>query len=184
MDGDCSCPMALNCKHVAATLLDALSETSLRSCLLCHLHTQPSLPLRKRRRPRQSWVSKSIPGSTMSAARRGAANGAADESQRLLYCLGPSDDAMPCLAVSLRSGSPCARVVTYADNYSSPSPYEFKPERAPKYYLRCRCRHHDCCDTRLASGGYFDQGPHTEEVLRRIVATGRAFLARPQADRR
>ena len=26
IDGDCSCPMAFNCKHVAATLLEALSD--------------------------------------------------------------------------------------------------------------------------------------------------------------
>src|SRR5206468_6937652 len=26
IEGDCSCPMAFNCKHVAATLLEALSD--------------------------------------------------------------------------------------------------------------------------------------------------------------
>lgn len=172
IEGDCSCPMAFNCKHVAATLLEVLSAkvpeapSSTPSIQKAGTNNTlapsapPVLPLEI-----QSWI-EDVGRSVRSG------DVAADGSQRLLYCLEPSDDTMPYLAVSLRS----VRVNkggAYASNYASPSLFEFKPDRAPKYFddvdvdllteIRSRIRN------------YYSQGPYPEELLKRIVATGRAF---------
>lgn len=166
IDGDCTCPMAFNCKHVAATLLEALSdnESSERTAARSIKAQAPSAP------PVlgfevNTWID------NVGRAARGSGH-AGDESQKLLYCLQPSDSAVPCLVVSLRSVR-LRKDGSYADNYTSPSPYEFKPERAPKYFRDADLDIMTAVKARVR--GYFDQGPHTEELLRRIVATGRAF---------
>lgn len=172
LDGDCSCPMAFNCKHVAATLLEALNGKA-HPILASEPVAQAAKPA-KAQAPStppvlgfelDSWID-----SVGRAAR--SSDHAADESQRLLYCLHPSDGAMPYLAVSLRSVR-LRKGGDYADNYGSPSPYEFKPERAPKYFrdvdIDIVTEVHSCFRN------YYAQGPYSEELLRRIVATGRAF---------
>jgi superfamily II DNA or RNA helicase len=168
LGGDCSCPMAFNCKHVAATLLEVLSgrETNAPSTPKAGTGniSKPSAP------PVlgfevQSWI-EDVGRSVRSS------DAPADGSQRLLYCLEPSDEAMPYLIVSLRSVR-INKGGTYAGNYTSPSLFEFKPDRAPKYF--------DDVDvdllTQLTSRirGYYSQGPYPEELLKRLVATGRAF---------
>lgn len=174
LDGDCSCPMAFNCKHVAATVLEALSGKATSVLAPVPVRPPPVPKPAKTQAPSappvlgfevDSWID-----SVGRAAR--SSDSAADESQRLLYCLQPSDEARPYLAVSLRSVR-LRKGGDYADNYSSPSPYEFKPERAPKYFRDVDV---DIVTAVKATfRGYYDQGPHTEELLRRIVATGRAF---------
>lgn len=172
LDGDCSCPMAFNCKHVAATLLEALNgkahpvlaSESLAQATKPAKAQAPSAPLVLGHEV-DTWID-----SVGRAAR--SSDYAADESQRLLYCLHPSDGAMPYLAVSLRSVR-LRKGGDYADNYSSPSPYEFKPERAPKYFRDVDVDIVTEVHSRVRN--YYAQGPYSEELLRRIVATGRAF---------
>ncbi|WP_050044710.1 DEAD/DEAH box helicase [Bradyrhizobium sp. LTSP849] len=172
IEGDCSCPMALNCKHVAATLLEALSDKEPSKL--------PPAPPPQADKPAKVQAPSAPPVlglevntwiDTVGRAAR-SSDYAAEESPRLLYCLVPSSDPMPYLTVSLRSVQP-RKGGAYADNYNSPSPYEFKPERAPKYFLDVDVDIMTAVKARIR--GYSDQGPHTEEVLRRIVATGRAF---------
>lgn len=172
LDGDCSCPMAFNCKHVAATLLEALNGKD--SLELASVPGAPAAKPAKAQAPSappvlgfevDSWID-----SVGRAAR--SSDYAADESQRLLYCLHPSDEAMPYLAVSLRSVR-LRKGGDYADNYGSPSPYEFKPERAPKYFRDVDVDIVAEVHSRVSN--YYAQGPYSEELLRRIVATGRAF---------
>jgi SWIM zinc finger len=129
LDGECSCPMALNCKHVAATVLEALTgkQPSSQSALAGKRETSaapaPILPYEV-----TAWidsVGKALRGDDYSP----------DETQRLLYSLQPSQNSerMPVLTVSLIS----ARINKGGDfgrNYSQPSLGDFSPERAPKYY--------------------------------------------------
>ncbi|HEV2157357.1 DEAD/DEAH box helicase [Bradyrhizobium sp.] len=169
LEGDCSCPMAFNCKHVAATLLEALSDkepTELASApfpIPSKAQAPPTPPVLGFEV--NTWID------TVGRAAR-SSDYAADESQRLLYCLHPSDDPMPYLAVSLRSVR-LRKGGDFADSYSSPSLYEFKPDRAPKYF-----RDVDVDIVTEVNGrirNYHAQGPYPEELLQRIVATGRAF---------
>ncbi|MBB4368138.1 superfamily II DNA or RNA helicase [Bradyrhizobium sp. cir1] len=162
--GDCSCPMDHNCKHVAATLLEALSG---KEASATHTQAAPSGPSAPPVLSSEltSWID------SVGRAARGSGDGA-DESQCLLYCLQPSEGAMPRLALSLRS----VRVLKgggFAGNYTSPSLFEFKPERAPKYFRDVDVD----IMTQVAAGvrSYYEQGPYSEELLKRIVATGRAF---------
>lgn len=164
LDGDCSCPVEYNCKHVAATLLEALSGKEGSATSTQVAHSAPSAP------PALSSELTSWIDSVGQAVRDDGAR--ADQSQCLLYCLQPSDHAMPRLELSLRS----VRVLKgggLADNYTSPSLFEFKPERAPKYFRDVDID----IMTQVAAGvrGYYEQGPYSEELLKRIVATGRAF---------
>lgn len=101
LDGDCSCPMAFNCKHVAATLLEALNGKD--SLELASVPGAPAAKPAKVQAPSvppvlgyelDTWID-----SVGRAAR--SSDHATDESQRLLYCLDTSDDAM--LAISLRA---------------------------------------------------------------------------------
>ncbi|WP_349630138.1 DEAD/DEAH box helicase [Bradyrhizobium manausense] len=172
IDGDCSCPMAFNCKHVAATLLEALSDKEPSELA--------SVPPPQAAKPGKAQAPSTPPVlgfevttwiDTVGRAARGS-DYAADESPRLLYCLDPSDDPMPYLEISLRSVQ-LRKGGAYADNYSSPSPYDFKPERAPKYFRDVDVDIMTEISGRLRN--YHTQGPHPEELLRRIVATGRAF---------
>lgn len=164
--------MAFNCKHVAATLLDVLSDKT-QSDPVSASPTRAAKPGAAQTPSAppvlgfevNTWIE------NVGRAVR-STGGAADESQRLLYCLAPSDGATPCLLVSPRSVR-VRKGGDYADNYSSPSPYEFKPERAPKYFQDVDVDIMSAVKARVRA--YFDQGPHTEEVVRRIVATGRAF---------
>lgn len=172
IDGGCSCPMAFNCKHVAATLLEALNGKA-PPVLASEPVAQAAKPA-KVQAPSAPPVLAYEVNTWIDGVGRAARSSdyAADESQRLLYCLHPSDDAMPYLAVSLRSVR-LRKGGDYADNYSSPSPYEFKPERAPKYFRDVDVDIVTEVNSRVRN--YYAQGPHPEELLHRIVATGRAF---------
>lgn len=172
IDGDCSCPMAFNCKHVAATLLEALGDRQ-RS-------TSGSASPARVAKPIETQVPSAPPAlgfevlTWIDNVGRASRNSdqAADESQRLLYCLQPSAGAMPSLAISLRSVR-LRKGGDFADSYTTPSLYEFKPERAPKYFRDVDVDIVTAVKARVRD--YADQAPHSEDVLRRIVATGRAF---------
>ena len=130
LDGECSCPMTFNCKHVAATLLEALSgkpqpPNTARAGEQGELvpRAPPPLPYEI-----NEWLEK------FGTALRGD-DYPAELNQRLLYCFASSHDnsQTPVLAVSLRS----VRVLKggdFATNYAQPNVHDFAPERAPKYY--------------------------------------------------
>ncbi len=153
LNGECSCPMTFNCKHVVATLLEALSgkpqppnTASAGKQVELVPRAPPPLPYEV-----NEWLEK------FGTALRGD-DYPAELNQRLLYCLDPSHDGVhtPVLAVSLRS----VRVLKggdFATNYAQPSVHDFAAERAPKYYRDSRYRHFDTAfapgraDTAIAS---------------------------------
>ena len=170
LDGECSCPMALNCKHVAATVLEALSTKQPL--------TQPVLPSKTAAAPPvpvlpyevTAWldiVGKALRGDEYPA----------DQTQRLLYCLQPSQNGerMPVLTVSLIS----ARVLKGGDfggNYSQPSLGDFSPERAPKYYRDIDIEILTQLSNRPREYGYYPgQRLQSAELLQQVIATSRAF---------
>ncbi len=169
LDGECSCPMADNCKHVAATLLEVLSGKEL-----------PTLP-----RVQEAAPSKSAPppvlGYEVATWLENVGKAIRDDdypaelNQRLLYRLHPSHEGeqTPLLAVSLLSVR-VGKGGSLSDSYTQPSVAEFLPERAAKYY-----RASDIDILKHLSGlsrGYgYRQAPQTAELLQRIIATGRAY---------
>jgi superfamily II DNA or RNA helicase len=178
IDGECSCPMVSNCKHVAATLLEALNgkEPSAEAALpgrqkaVADDAPAPSVPVLPY--DVTAWldnIGKAVRGDDYPS----------DLSQRLLYCLQPSQDGarMPGLAVSLLS----VRVLKggeFGGSLTRPSVSDFSPERAPKYYrdadidilvrLSSRRREYDYYS-------YSDHRLQSAELLQRVIATGRAF---------
>jgi superfamily II DNA or RNA helicase len=171
LDGECSCPMAVNCKHVAATVLEALSgrqssnESASPGKQGVAAAAAPVLPYEV-----IAWldiVGKAVRGDDYPA----------DLTQRLLYCLEPSENGerMPFLTVSLIS----TRVLKggdFAGNYSQPSLGDFSPDRAPKYYrdidIDILVR---LTNRRKEYGYYSEQRLQSAELLQQIIATGRAF---------
>lgn len=163
LDGECSCPMAFNCKHVAATLLEALNGTAPSGMAKVPAQKAPE-PLPYEVREWLETFGKALHGDDYSA----------DVTQRLLYCLHASHEGVqvPVLAVSLRS----VRVLkggALAANYAQPSIRDFSTARAPKYYLNVDIEIMTQLSA-LARGDYHEQ-PKPAELLQRIVATGRAF---------
>jgi superfamily II DNA or RNA helicase len=165
LDGECSCPMDLNCKHVAATLLEALSG---KQSALPGKPETPLLPVL----PYEVTAWLDIVGKAL----RGD-DYAADQTQRLLYCLQPSQNSerMPVLTVSLIS----VRVLKGGDfggNYSQPSLGDFSPERAPKYYRDIDIEILTQLSNRPREYDYYPgQRLQSAELLQQIIATGRAF---------
>jgi superfamily II DNA or RNA helicase len=170
LDGECSCPMAVNCKHVAATVLEALStkQPSTQAVLPSKTVVAPAAPVL----PYEvtAWldiVGKALRGDDYPP----------DLTQRLLYCLEPSenDERMPFLTVSLIS----ARVLKGGDfggNYSQPSLGDFSPERAPKYYRDIDIEILIQLSNRPKEYGYYPgQRLQSAELLQQVIATGRAF---------
>ena len=170
LDGECSCPMTFNCKHVVATLLEALNGkqrpsggTMAGEQKTLAPSVPPPLPYEV-----NEWLE------NFGRALRGD-DYPAELNQRLLYCLGPFQEGMhtPVLAVSLRS----VRVLKagdFATNYAQPSVSDFTPERAPKYYRDVDI---DILTQLAARSNRYHYRPRLQsgELLQRIVATGRAF---------
>jgi superfamily II DNA or RNA helicase len=171
LDGECDCPMTLNCKHVAATVLEALSgkqpSTGAASPGKRESATAPAPVLPYEVTAWLDIVGKAVRGDDYSP----------DETQRLLYCLQPSQNSerMPVLMVSLIS----ARVNKGGDfgrNYSQPSLGDFSPERAPKYYRDVDIGILTQLSNRPREYGYYPgQRLQSAELLQQIIATGRAF---------
>jgi superfamily II DNA or RNA helicase len=163
LDGDCSCPMTFNCKHVVATLLEALSATETSDTVQTGKRAvPPPLPYEV-----NAWLE------NFGEVFRGD-DYPPEVNQRLLYCLGPAHDQgqTPILAVSLRS----VRLLKggdFAANYAQPSVHDFVAERAPKYY---RDSDIDILTQLSRRSRYaYRSEPQPAELLQRIVATGRAF---------
>ncbi|MBR1278183.1 DEAD/DEAH box helicase [Bradyrhizobium sp. AUGA SZCCT0283] len=170
LDGECSCPMTFNCKHVVATLLEALSgKPQPPNTARAGKQGEPA-PRAPPPLPYEinEWLEK------FGTALRGD-DYPAELNQRLLYCLGPSHDGAqtPVLAISLRS----LRVLKggdFATNYAQPSVHDFVAERAPKYYRDADIDILTQLSRRSSRYSYREQ-PQSVELLQRIVATGRAF---------
>ncbi|HEX9208871.1 MAG TPA: SNF2-related protein, partial [Bradyrhizobium sp.] len=174
--GNCSCPMALNCKHVVATLLEAMSEK--------RPSAEPGSPHREAEVSPRSAPSGRPPGvlpyeinnwlEKLGSAIRGD-DYPPELNQRLLYCLHPSDERapMPVLAISLLS----VRILKNGDfsaNYTQPQVVDFSPDRAAKYYRDSDLDILSQLHAR-ARGQYFGAVPQSAGLLQMIVATGRAF---------
>ena len=174
LDGDCSCPMNSNCKHVAATLLEAIGKSDRRSEA-----ASPSVPSSAADRLLQA--AKPLPHDVINwlesvgKATRGD-DYPGEITQRLLYCLNPSrDTAQPRVDVSLVS-SHVGKGGAFGASVSYPSFENFEAARAAKYY-----RDSDI-DILLQLSGRQDYSTspqaYSAELLKRIVATGRAFWLR------
>ncbi|WP_375411016.1 SNF2-related protein [uncultured Bradyrhizobium sp.] len=175
LDGECSCPMAFNCKHVAATVLEVLSGKQPPS--------GPTLP--GQRNAQTTIVTPAVPVLSyevttwldiVGKAVRGD-DYPADLTQRLLYCLQPprSSVCFPFLTVSLIS----VRLLNsgeYGGKYTQPSLWNFSPERAPKFY---RDMDIDILGRLSSIHRIYDnnssQRLQSAELLQQIIATGRAF---------
>ncbi|MEH2541813.1 MULTISPECIES: DEAD/DEAH box helicase [unclassified Bradyrhizobium] len=167
LDGECSCPMSFNCKHVAATLLEATSGKPSSVGSTATEQAAATLP------PVLGYEVVSWLENIGNAVR--GDDYPAELNQRLLYRLHPAHEGVqtPLLAVSLLS----VRVLKGGDfggNYSQPSVSDFASERAPKYY---RDSDIDILSQISATsrGVYYSQRPLSGELLQRIVATGRAY---------
>jgi superfamily II DNA or RNA helicase len=173
IDGECSCPMTLNCKHVAATLLEALNgkgtpseaASPSRPVLVPDHAPSPAPPVLSI--AVTDWlesVGKSIRGDDYPD----------DITQRLLYRLEPSEDGarLPRAGVSLLS----VRVQKgggFGALVSQPSVSDFAAERAPKYYRDCDI---DILVQLTRQDGYsYNYRAQSAELLKRMVATGRTF---------
>ena len=132
LHGECSCPMMMNCKHVVATMLEALREEE-PSAELALPRAREQAPSVAARPPILSldvniWIE------NVGKAVRDD-NSPAEMNQRLLYRLHPSHEGvqMPMLVVSLLS----VRVQKggeFGGSLTHPSVSDFMPERAAKYY--------------------------------------------------
>ncbi|HMM90047.1 DEAD/DEAH box helicase [Bradyrhizobium sp.] len=169
VDGECSCPMSVNCKHVAATLLEATSngpQPASASTIAKIAPTLSSLP------PVLGYAVTEWLDSIGNAVR--GDDYPAGLNQRLLYRLHPSGEGVqtPVLAVSLLSVK-VLKDGTFGSNPARPSPSEFLPERAPKYY---RDADVDILgQLSVWRGTYYAPRPLPAELVQRIVATGRAY---------
>ena len=165
LDGDCTCPMGFNCKHVVATLLQALSGEPSPKAMAARQDPPAPKPL-----PYEviDWLDK------FGRASRGD-DYPADLNQRLVYCFQPFCEGVqtPVLQVSLRSVR-VQKAGDLAGNFAQPSIFDFAPERAPKYY---RDTDIDIVTQLSASSKRYEDRdrPKPVELLQRIVETGRAF---------
>ena len=168
IDGTCSCPVGFNCKHVAATLIEA---TAARGAL-----SQGSLPGLARSEPvpvlapeLHDWLDKiggSIRGNDYPS----------DVSQRLLYCLQPfaRDGRMPLVSVSLLSVK-ARKDGTLSDHTSRSNPGP-DLDRFPAFY-----READLEIVQGLSREYQTFGKpefylvRSTRLLQQIVKTGRAY---------
>ncbi|MEH2608251.1 DEAD/DEAH box helicase [Bradyrhizobium sp. AZCC 1693] len=168
LDGECSCPMSFNCKHAAATLLEATSGKPLPAPAPMAAGQAAAAPMPVLGYEVTNWLD------NVGNAVRGD-DYPAELNQRLLYRLHPSREGVqtPVLAISLLS----VRILKGGDfggNPAQPSVSDFAPERAPKYY---RDADIDILTQLSASsrGAYYSPRPLPAKLLQRIVATGRAY---------
>jgi superfamily II DNA or RNA helicase len=174
IDGECTCPMVSNCKHVAATLLEALTAEPIGAKLPSEesagVGSLPSQAAPVLSSDVTDWlekIGKAIRGNEYPA----------DISQRLLYRLqaSQSEAEMPRLHVSLLSAK-IGRGGELGGNITQPSEYDFVAERAPKYFRDCDIDILVRLSSQLKVGAYSRHGgPISAKLLQEIVETGRAF---------
>lgn len=165
ISGSCSCPMAYNCKHVAATLLQALRGGPAK-----RIEASTSSPEGEPLSPEvAAWLD------LIGKARRGDEY-PPDISQRLLYIL--SGDALgsqvsrpavtPCSVRLLKSGA-------FSDKVSKTDLSNFNPDTAAQYYRDV--------DIELVAAIVRERRDYSTQawpirridVLRQMIDTGRAY---------
>ncbi len=173
--GDCTCPVGFNCKHVAATLVEALHEEGTatgaahasRQNVLPGLASPQAMPVLPSEL--NDWLER------IGSAVRGNEY-PADVRQRLLYCLQPfaREGRMPHLAVSVLSVK-LRKDGEFSDHVGR-SNLSFDPVRSPAFYRNA--------DLDIIIGlsreyrSYGDSNVYfvrSVELLRQMVNTGRAY---------
>ena len=176
IEGECTCPVSLNCKHVAATLLEALNGRTApaRATLPARgpaargeaTPAAPVLPLEL-----NDWLEK------VGTAIRGD-DYPPEVVQRLLYCVQPQarEGRMPHLALSVMS-TRLRKDGGFANQVSRPNLSSVNLENPPAYYraadvdiVRGLAREY-----RSYAGRDVVYLVRDAELLRRIVDTGRAY---------
>lgn len=175
IDGDCTCPVGFNCKHVAATLVEAMRKKgpatdatpATRQGMLPGFVRPQAVPVLPPEL--NDWLEKiggSIRGNDYPA----------DVRQRLLYCVKPyaREGRMPHLAVSLLSVK-LLKDGTLSDHVSRSTPGS-DPDRAPAFYRDA--------DQDIVVGLAREYRPYGQSevylvrsvgLLQQIVNTGRAY---------
>ncbi|MEN2788156.1 DEAD/DEAH box helicase [Sphingomonas oligophenolica] len=175
--GDCTCPVGYNCKHVAATLLEALSGrwSAAGTVSPAPISAMSSAATQSANQPLPfeitAWLER------IGKASRGN-DYPADVVQRLLYILKPEalGQQIPHPALSLLS----ARLLkggSLSNNVSSPSLSGFDPDRAAKYYRDIDIEIIGALSReRTGYGIYYGGQPvRSTDLLRQMTETGRAY---------
>jgi superfamily II DNA or RNA helicase len=175
VEGDCTCPMSYNCKHVAATLLEASAEkattTGAKFPTVRGVAGTAATPAAEAlSHELNDWLER------VGAAIRGN-DYPADVTQRLLYRVQPHprEGRTPHLAVSLLSVR-LRKDGSFSSQVTRPSFSSFDPDKAPAYY-----RAADIEIVTALSRGYRSYGQQDvylvrqTGILHQIVATGRAY---------
>ncbi len=173
IDGDCSCPISLNCKHVAATLLEIVNGDGAVSAPVAAAHNRRPGNVSSQKPPALAYDVIAWLDKIGTAARGNDYPG--DVTQRLLYRLSPAfhGGGMPRLDISLLSAR-VAKGGGFGKDVKRPSGYRFSADHAPKYFRDCDI----AIVTRLSDHldiNHFSHQPVTAELLREIVQTGRAY---------
>jgi len=160
IDGDCSCPLQFNCKHVAATLYAVMAERS-------------SLPRKKRAKkdeavPFHHWLG--VVGQT-SPSIQSRDEYPSDVRQRLIYILRP--DGKRGLKLSFES----VRLLK-DDKYGKSTPYSSKSilsRSVPRYILSMdeRILREAAMSLSASGDSILLQGLAGSEMLERVIKTGR-----------
>ena len=175
--GDCTCPVGYNCKHVAATLLEALSgrQSGTGTPSRTPVSAPSSMATQSANQPLPyeitAWLER------IGKASRGDAY-PADVTQRLLYILKPEalGQQMPRPALSLLS----VRLLKgggLSNSVSSPNLSGFDPDRAAKYYRDIDIEIIGALGReRTGYTVYYGAQPiRSMDILRRMIETGRAY---------
>ncbi len=166
INGICTCPMAHNCKHVAAVLLEAISPRMTKPLAAVPL-IEP-LPFEVK-----SWLD----GLTQEAE---GDDYPPEINQRLLYTVisRSAPNSAPHLAVEiiaarlLKSGA-------FSSSITRPALYNYTSGDFPRYF---RTSDIEICQTLLASRGGYNHNSYSVKsfgLIKNIVATGRAFWLDP-----
>jgi superfamily II DNA or RNA helicase len=167
LDGDCSCPVGFNCKHVASTLLEAVSGQPPTADWTVAARQSNPMP-----RPLPyavtEWLNQiGIPSRSDDYP--------PDINQRLLYCFYPASEGphTPSLKTSLRSVR-MQKGGDLAASFTQPPAVAVSPERAPRYY---RASDIDIVAELSAGSARYDYRapPMSAKLQQRIVETGRAY---------
>jgi superfamily II DNA or RNA helicase len=130
IDGECSCPVGLNCKHVAATLLEGLSDTGAQidAKFLPIKSSARLLEVRALPHELNDWLER------VDSAIRGN-DYPAEVTQRILYHLQPyaREGRMPHLSVSLLSVR-MRKDGSRSNQISRPNLSSLNPDKAPAHY--------------------------------------------------
>jgi superfamily II DNA or RNA helicase len=130
IDGECSCPVAFNCKHVAATLLEGLSDTGAQIDTKFSSIKSNARPPEVQALPHElnDWLER------VDSAIRGN-DYPAEVTQRVFYHLGPyaREGRMPHLSVSLLSVR-MRKDGSLSNQISRPNLSSLNPDKAPAHY--------------------------------------------------